>query len=196
MAAWTGIAAFVGKSESDWLLPSALNQANIDFYGLRIEEKSNVDLRIGARAGQFDLRLFNPLNVNLAEKYDGQFFSLYLRWPLTLTERVKFHTNVSYQLNLGTLSVDSESTEINWNEVSLNLGLSLRLGLISLRPFVDFRSIDGDISSAAQTRIFKQNKVESVGLMLDYFVEHFAFVRLMITGGSNQSMMISFVREH
>ncbi len=54
---WTGIAAFVGKSDSDWLQASSVKLANIDFYGLRIEEKTEIDLRVGARAGQFDLRL-------------------------------------------------------------------------------------------------------------------------------------------
>ncbi|MBT3205968.1 MAG: hypothetical protein HOM14_08085 [Gammaproteobacteria bacterium] len=195
MAGWTGITAFVGQSESDWLQASTLSQVNIDFYGLGIEEKTQGDLRVGARAGQFDLRLFDLFDAS-AEKYNGQFVSLYLRWPINLMKRVNFHTQVNYQLNLGENTIGLENAEINWSKVSVNAALSLRLGLLSVRPFINIHSIDGDISSATQTRIFKQNDNSSYGLMLDYFVERSAFVRLMVANGSNQAMLLSFVREN
>ncbi len=195
MAGWTGITAFIGQSESDWLQVSTLSQVNIDFYGLGIEEKTQGDLRVGARAGQFDLRLFDLYDAT-AEKYNGQFMSLYLRWPISLTKQVKFHTQVNYQLNLGEKTIGLDNAEINWSEVSVNAALSLRLGLLSLRPFINLHSIDGDISSITETRIFKQNENSSYGLMMDYFVERSAFVRLMVSNGSNQAMLLSFVREN
>ena len=153
-------------------------------------------MRIGARAGQFGLRLVDPLNVAAAEKYNGQFISLYLRWPIKLTEQIKFHSMINYQFNQGAKSVDTDNTEISWTEASLDVGLSLQIGLLSLRPFINFRSIDGDITSSAQTRIFKQNGAVSQGLIVDIFVEPTAFVRLMATTGSNRSMSISFAREY
>lgn len=196
MAGWTGIAAFVGQNESEWLQASHISRANIDFFGMRVEEKSAVDLRIGARAGQFDLRLFDPLNVVSAEKYNGQFLSFYLRWPIKLAKEVKLHSIVNYQLNLGEKSGDTENTEISWSEVTVNVGLSIQLGLLSIRPFIDFHSIDGDITSDTQSRFFQQDATGSYGLTLDLFVERSAFVRLKATTGSNQSILISFAREY
>ncbi|MCK5662372.1 MAG: hypothetical protein KAI17_02750 [Thiotrichaceae bacterium] len=194
MAGWSGIAAFAGQSESDWLQQSTLIQANIYFYGLRIEEKTQSELRIGARAGQFDLRFLDLIDET-AEKYYGQFLSLYLRWPIALTDQVKFHTSLRYQLNHGENSVEMNDAEINWSEVSVNAGLSFKLGELALRPFINFHAIDGDTSSAIETRIFEQNGNSSYGLILDFFIERTAFIRLMATTGSNQALLLSFARE-
>jgi len=196
MAAWTGIAAFIGQSESDWLQGNSLFQANINFYGLRIEEKTQVDLRVGIGAGQFDLRLPELPNVTAAVKFQGQFVSLYLRWPVKLSEHISLHTALEYNYNNGEKSLDSENTEINWSEVALTTGLSFHAGLLSLRPLVGFRVIEGDITSLSETRIFKLDESMSYGLILDYFVERTAFIRLKASAGSERSMMISFAREY
>jgi len=194
MAGWTGISAFFGQSESDWLLQSTLNEAGIGFFGLRIEDKTQSELRIGATAGQFELRLINLLDET-AEKYYGRFLSLYLRLPVALTDQVTFHTALGYQLNFGENSVDQDVAEISWSEITINAGLSLNLGGLSLRPFMSSRSVDGDITSMLDTRIFKQNENSSYGVMLDYFVEPSAFIRLMVTTGRNEIVQISFARE-
>ncbi len=60
---------------------------------------------------------------------------------------------------------------------------------------INLRSIDGDITSMTQTRIFRHSGTDSRGVMLDYFVERYAYVRLQATTGSERSMMISFARE-
>ncbi len=196
MAAWTGVAAFVGQSESDWLKGGQKEQASIDFYGLRIEEKTEANLRIGASAGQFNLRLFDPQNLLAAEKYDGRFFSLYLRWPVKLNNYVKFHTLMNYQFNLGTQSIDTENREISWNEFTVNTGLSFQSGLLAVRPFISYRSLEGDVSTPLKTEIFNEDKYSGYGLIVDYFVEHSAFIRLMVTAGANQTMLLSFAREY
>lgn len=192
---WTGIAAFVGQQDSDWIQASTLKLANIDFYGLRIEEKTEAELRVGARAGGFDLRLVDANSETNAEKYTGQFITLYLRWPVTLTDNLRFHSTVRYQINLGTKTADLDGTEINWNTVSLDLGLGLQLGNLSIRPFVRLQTIDGDITSTEQTRIFKHSDTNNQGLTLDYFVEQYAYVRLQAITGNDTSMMLSFARE-
>lgn len=195
-AYWTGISAFVGQSESDWLLDGTLRQADITHFGLSIEEKTQVGLSIGARAGQISLRLKDlPISAQ-AEKFNAQFLSLYLRWPLPLTETLKLHTHFNYQFNLGDISDGSEDTDIEWSEVTINIGISLQLGRISIRPFIEFRSIDGDITSDNSTRVFELESQNSSGLIVDLYVEPTAFIRLMASSGESRAMMLSFVREY
>lgn len=196
MAGWTGIAVFVGQHETDWLLSGVNRQANIDFYGLRIEERSSAGLRVGITAGQMDLRLLSLTDTTLAEKYNGEFISLYFRLPVKISKNVKLHSHIEYQLNQGVKAQDLDNTEINWTEVSVDAGVSVRLGSLSLRPFIQYRSIDGDITSSAASEIFKQDESVSQGLMLDFHVEHTAFVRLTASSGSQQSLSISFAREY
>jgi len=201
-AGWTGIAVFVGQTENDWLLSDINRQANIDFYGLRIEERTNIDLRVGITAGQFELRLLDALDVTLAEKYTGQFLSLYLRWPSQLSEFIRLHSQVKYQFHLGDKSPVTDNTdnvditEISWTEASLDLGVSIQIGPVLLRPFINFRSIDGDITSTTQSRIFKQHEVVSQGVIMDFYVEPTAFVRLKAVNGGQQTVLISFAREY
>lgn len=196
LAAWTGIGALLGETETDWSFSGNILQADGRFIGLRIEEKSQIDLRIGASAGQFSLRLEDPLDITQTEKLDGQFLSFYLRWPTALSEHLKLHTFLNYQFNLGDQSDDLDSNELEWTETTLDIGLSLQLGRLSIRPFINYRSIDGDIAANTGTRIFKIQDNQSSGLVLDMYVERTAYVRLRITSSSNPSMTFSFVREY
>jgi len=194
MAGWTGLGAFIGQGDSDWLFSQGVQNADIGYYGLRIEENTEAEIRVGVSAGQFDLRL-QDRDAAIAEKYNGQFLSFYLRWPVMLTRSLKFHTLLSYRYNLGT-KVKSEITEINWSEISLDMGVSLQLGRLSLRPYLNVRRIDGDITSDTSTLLFELDTATSYGLKLDYHVERTAYIRLQGSSGSHNLMMVSFVREY
>lgn len=195
-ALWTGISGFVGQSERDWLLDDTVRQADITHFGLSIEEKTRVGLSIGASAGQLSLRLTNSPSSAQVDKYRANFLSFYLRWPLQLTKLLTLHTRFNYQFNLGIKSNDLENTDIEWSEVFLNIGISLQLGWISIRPFIEYRSLDGDITSDNSTRVFELEDQRSSGLILDFYVEPTAFVRLMASSGESQAMMLSFVRQY
>ncbi len=192
---WTGISAFAGKTDSVLTQASSEKNANIDFYGLSIEENTDVDLRVGARAGKFDIRLVDAINGSNAEKYAGQFFSVYLRWPIKLTDKLVFHSRINYQMYMGSNPLDSNEDEINFNEFGLDFGISFRFYQLSIRPYINFRNIDGDMTSTSGTRIFQQSEIQTQGIMLDYFVERSAYVRLQGTTGAEESVIISFVRE-
>ena len=195
-AAWTGIGAFVGQSESDWLVGGESRVADVNMYGFRIEEKSRTELRVGASAGQISVRLQLPDNSSLADKYYAQFISFYLRLPLKITDSISFHSRLNYQFNSGDSSRDDdEEAEIDWTQLDLNLGLSFTVSNLSLRPFVNFRNIDGDINTDAGTRVFEEESSYSGGLIFDYAVEPTAYVRLTATAGERDSLMLSFVRE-
>ena len=193
-AAWTGIGAFVIQGDADWQLGGNVLQNDFTQYGLRIEEKTEVNLRIGASVGQFDLRLLDQTGSLPLEQYDGQFLSFYLRWPEQLTDSIRLHSLFNYQFYNGQ-QLDDQETEINWTEISLELGVSLELGRLSLRPFVDYRYIDGDISGSAPTRLLDLQDAYSSGLILDYYVERTAFVRLRLSDGAYRSFLISLARE-
>lgn len=196
LAAWTGIGAFVGEGDTDWSFNGTVLQASSRNYGFRIEEKTQVDLRVGASAGQLSLTLKDPDNILPTEKFEGQFLSFYLRMPVRLTDHLKLHTDLNYQFNLGEQSGDMDESEIDWTETTVNIGLSLQLGRFSIRPFINFRSVDGDIVSETDTRVYKIEDNQSSGLILDMYVERTAFVRLKMTSSSNSSMFLSFVREY
>ncbi len=193
-SAWTGIAAFVGEGESDWLLNDDIRRADRLFYGFRIEEKSKIGLRVGASAGHFDLKLKDPDYIIQPEKFGGQFLSLYLRWPHQLTQSLSLHTSVDYKFNLGSQSATED--EIDWTELTVNLGLGIKIGVLSLRPFVSYRRINGDIVSDTSARFIKLEDNQRAGLIFDIHVEPTAYVRLLVGDSNHQAMMLSFVREY
>lgn len=197
-ASWTGIAAFVGQHESDWSVSGTTLNADSRIYGLHIEERTRIGLRIGARAGQNSLTLENPLDLTQFEKYNVQFLSFYLRWPIAVTDMLTLHNRFNYQFNLGNQSsVDNATdTDIDWIETSINIGISLRLGHVSLRPFAIYRSITGEISSPSVVRKIDLKDNLSTGVLLDIHVEPTAYVRLEATTSGGNSLMLSFVREY
>lgn len=193
-AAWTGIAAFMIDGESDWLLEDNVLENDFTQFGLRIEEKTEVNLRIGASAGVFDLKFLDKAAEPPFEKYEGQFVSFYLRWPEQLTDSIRVHSRFNYQYHIGNQNDDLDN-EISWTEITLDLGVSVQLGRFSIRPFADYRSVDGDISGPTSARLLEAKNQYSNGLILDYFVEPTAFVRLRLSRGAYRSFLISLARE-
>ena len=195
-AYWTGIAAFVGEGESDWRYAGTIRQARLNQYGLQVEEKTALELRVGASAGRFSLRLLDQNDASLAEKYYGQFLSFYLRLPVRLNRMFSVHSRLNYQFNLGTKTLGEEETEVSWNEISFDIGLNLQLGALGIRPYLNFRSLNGDTSEQSVARVFSLDKHRSSGIQLDYMLEPSAYVRLNSTLEDNPSLQISFVREY
>lgn len=191
---WSGIGAFLGQRNSDWTFAAGRQHADIDVYGLQIEDRTQSPLRVGASAGQFDLRL-QPSENALAERYSGKFLSLFLRLPQPLGDQWKLHSLLRYQYHLGDKAL-RESEQISWSEVSLQLGLSLQLGRLSLQPYGFLRSIDGDISTPSQTRLFEHELSSGYGLKLDYYVEPTAYIRFLGSSGAVEAVSISFVRQY
>ncbi len=197
-AAWTGIAAFVGEGESDWRFNTDIQPVTHRYYGLRIEEKSDVNLRIGASAGFFSLRLRDPLDLSASDKFDGEFLSLYLRWPVRLTETITLHSQFDYRFNNGNTFDDSgeEDDQIDWSELSLRLGMGLQLGRLTIQPFFLRRSVDGDITRDDSTSRFELAERNRQGLILDYQVETNSYVRLAAGLQDRDSIYLGLVTEY
>lgn len=196
IAAWTGIGAYTGSSESDWSLGTETRIADRRFYGLHIEESTSTGIRIGASIGRFDLRLKDPVQIELTQKFEGQFLSLYLRIPFKVVEKVSFHTRLEYQFNLGNRETGALEDEVDWNELGATLGLNLELGLLSVRPFIDWRMVDGDLTTATSDEVLENEQETSYGVQLDLSVEPSAYVRLKFTASENESLWIGLVREY
>jgi len=196
LAYWTGIGAYVGQGESGWDFTSGSRQADESRYGLHIEERTQSGLSIGASAGQFSLRLVDPLQLVETEKYGGQFLQFYLRWPVKLSESLTLHSRLDYQFNLGNRSGDTQDDEIDWNQAGITLGLALRLGLVSLRPFVNWSSIDGDMTEEGFTRVFENQDKSTAGIVVDIYVEPTAYVRLKGSAAQTPSFWLGFIREY
>ena len=114
---------------------------------------------------------------------------------------LSLHSGLSYRYHLGEKSAvldsaSSELTEISLHEFAFELGVSLQAGLLSVRPFVSLSRLDGDITSTRALRIITRDESLSRGLMLDYFVERSAYIRLRAVAGAYRTMQISFVREY
>ncbi len=192
--AWTGIAAILGQSQEDWLFADGAQSAQHDFYGLSVEDRTRNGIRIGARAGQFDVRL-SAHNGAAAERFHGKSLGVYLRWPLALSSTIQLEPRVRYQYQLGQQALASRQ-QISWSEIRLQLAFRVQLGALSLRPFVAWRHIDGDISTALASRLFVQQQSGSYGLALDLYVEPGAYIRLQTRLGDQQAASIGFVRTY
>ncbi len=193
-SAWSGISAFLENAESNWSFTPDEQGSDIVFYGLQIEDRTDSPLRVGVSAGQFELRLL-PSQLQVAQRYSGKFISFYLRLPQPLNEQISLHTRLHYQYHQGERSLQA-SEQISWGETGLQLGLALELGRFSLQPFAYWRSVDGDITTPVQTRLFQQSDSSGYGLKLDYSVEPSAFIRLTATAGARQMTAIHFVRQY
>ena len=195
-AAWTGIAAFASQQESDWSIGGQTLVADSFQYGLRIEEKTRPGLRIGLGIGQFHLRLEDRLNLTAIQEFDGEFAMFYMRWPFTLNDRLTLHSRFDYLYHQGRDSDSDTDDDIDWIEAAVDIGVRYRVGIVSLQPYMRYRSVDGDLDLNNSTRLFSDSSAGSFGIKLDIHVEPSAYVRLQASFDAVDALGISFVREY
>lgn len=202
----TGISFEIGHYDSDWEFEDDTREAQIDQISFHLEERIESGLAFGFGIGYFDMRVVADSN-SAAEtlKFDGQFIDIYLRLPLQLSESISLHTAFSIGYNNGSesggsddddVTIDSEDeADIDWTEVTFELGLGLRFGNFRVLPYAAFHDIDGDISGNG-TDVFEMEDEMVQGLRLDYFVEDTAFVRFELVSGGSQGGYLIFVRRY
>lgn len=195
-AAWTGFGVIVGQSESEWSVDDTIRIADIDYLGLRIEEKTETDLRVGVSAGQLALSYENPSDNLDRDKFDGQFLAIYLRWPHKVSDTLSFHSQFQYRFNSTIQSEEELDTEVDWTELSLSLGVGLTLGRFQIQPLIEYRSLDGEVTLAGITSDFENENDYRTGLRLEYMVEPYAYIRVLFSNGDDEQFGMSFVREY
>ena len=196
-ADWSGISVSIEEFESDWIFENNDRNADLTRLNLSFEEKTASELRVGANIGRMTTRLSNNEGPRNTQKFDASYFGIYIRYPLSLGDHFSLQNKLAYHYHSGseTISdVDSED-EIDWREVSYEIGLSAVIGSLRLTPFAVYSDVDGDISGDSGTDSFESDDEISAGVNVDLFLDPTSFVRLRFTTGDHDSASLVFARE-
>ena len=194
-ADWTGVAMEFSDYDSDWAFAGGDREAQHSSVSFQIEEKTDSGLRVGASIGYVDLRVVAATAAE-TRKFDGEFFSVYLRQPFSITDAIALHALLSYRYTSGNESGVDADAQIDWNETTFELGASLRFAEIRMMPFTSYIDVDGDISDDSGTAVFDMQEPASQGLRFDYFVDSSAFVRLELVSGGRSGGYLKFMRRY
>jgi len=194
--AWSGITATVGEYDEVWRIGGVARPVTLGRYGLAVEDRTAVGLRLGLAVGEFALRIENR-DAAQFDDYVGQYVDLRLRWPLELGSVLSVHGDFAYSWQSGIPSAEGGDTDgIDWSRTRFGLGLQLRLGVIGLRPFFEWRSLEGGADVAGARQLFENDSRTSAGLVVDIEVEPSGFVRFTWLGEGRTGLMLSFVRAY
>ncbi len=194
-AFWTGVEASIANVDADWAFDAETREAQSSLVSLQIEEKTETGLRVGISLGYFDTRLVAD-DPSPTLKFDGHFVGLYLNRLVGIGEHVEVYGQFNLSYHSGQDSLVGERFDIDWTEVGVEFGASLRFAHYRITPYAVYTDIDGDISNLADVDVFERDEPVSGGIHLDYFVEPTAFVRLSLQSGGNAGGYLNFVRRY
>ena len=195
-ADWTGISVNIENTDSDWIVGGQSKRADISSLSFRIEDTTLSGLRVGATMGRSTIRLGDRSSPVIDQKFDAEFFGVYLRQPIRINDNFSVFGLLSYRFNSGDDLNEIDTGQIEWHERLFTLGLSARFASFRIAPFVSFRSIDGDVNQNDVIEVFDSDESYSRGFSLDYFVEPSAYLRLEYTSGDVEGGFLRFVREY
>ncbi len=105
--------------------------------------------------------------------------------------------SLSYGYNTGRENaVKDNRANIEWSEVSAEIGLSFRFDSLRVTPFTSYTNVDGDVSGVSGIGAFELDDPFSYGVRFDFFVDSTAFVGIRLQTGSQAGGSISFVRRY
>ena len=196
LAEITGISVSIEDYSTTWQFQSGQRTTDINQWNMNLEEKTTTGLRVGVNIGQMSIRIIDQISPTNTQKLNASSLGLYLRLPLKLNDNLSVHGRLSYRFNSGTDSNDIDPGEIVWYETGVELGFSGRWRTIRITPFVDYRSVDGDISDSGGIELFGLVDDFSSGIRLDYFVDSTAYIRLQLISGARDGGYLVFAREY
>jgi len=196
-ADWSGISASIEELESDWVFENNTRSARVSRLNLSFEEKTRSELRVGANIGRLSASTSNEIGPRNTRKYDASYFGVYLRYPIQLGDYFALKNKLTYQYHSGSESNinGDEGAEIDWREISFELGLSAKLANLRITPFAIYNDVSGDISDDTGTDSFESDSEVSGGVSIDVFLEPTAFIRLRFSTGDYDSASMIFARE-
>ncbi len=194
-AFWTGVEVSIANVDADWEFDAETREAQTSLISFQVEEKTETGLRVGISLGYFDTRLVAD-DPSPTLKFDGHFVGLYLNRLVDIGEHVELYGQFDLSYHSGQDSLVEERFDIDWTEVGVEFGASLRFAHYRVTPYVVYTDIDGDISDLADVDLFERDDPVSGGIHFDYFVEPTAFVRLSLQGGGNVGGYLNFVRRY
>jgi hypothetical protein len=191
---WTGIIVGLEDSDTHWLVSDVSRDSSVNRLSLKMEEKTEAELRVGISVGQLSVRTRGIAGIDRIDKFEGNYLGLYLRQPVELNHYLSFEGTLGYRFHTGMGQIASDADEIEWHETRLVLSVGFHIVDIRFSPFVQWQKIDGDVSGEAGRNVFEIDEAESRGVMVDYFVEPFSYIRLQFSQGGNDSLQISFAK--
>jgi len=194
-AEWTGVGIDIADFDSDWKFDSGVREAQITSISFQIEEKFEPGLIAGGGIGYFDMRVRGDSTVD-TQKFDGQFLELYLHQPVAVSESITPYGRLGFRYYSGNESGATESADIDWTEVDLQLGVGVQFSHLRITPFVAYYNIDGDISDDINTGDFENDDSVSQGVSFDYFVDDSAYIRVEARSGYQEGGYLSFARRY
>jgi len=193
-AEWAGALIEIADYDADWKFDNDVRKAKITSISFQLEEKFETGLRAGGGFGYFDMRIVDD-NVD-TQDFDGGYLELYLRQPWSISENTSMYGLFNYRYNSGDSSGGGERSDIDWNEVSLHIGASLRISNYRITPFVAYYHIDGDISGDGGTGDFENDDSATQGIKFDFIIEDTGFIRLEARTGYQSGGFLSFGRRY
>jgi len=196
-ADWSGISASIEEFENNWIFENNSRSARVSKLNLNFEEKTGGKLRVGANLGRLSARISNNESPRNTQKFDASYVGIYLRYPVPMGDYFALQSKLTYQYNTGTESrIDNMAgAEIDWREISFELGLSAKLANLRITPFALYSDVSGDIIDDSGTDSFESDKAISGGVSIDLFLEPTSFIRLRLVSGDTDSASLIFARE-
>ena len=196
VAEWTGVEVEIGDLEVDWEFSDDVRQAKSNSLFLRIEERIQSGLAVGAGIGYYSLRL-DAFDGGDKIKFEAYALEFYLRQEFQMNETLSIEPLLSYSLNDGRENSSADDrADLDWSQVTFELGLPIRLSNWRITPYVNYSSVDGDTSGVEQGGSFELEDPFSQGVRFDIFTESTAFIRIELQSGSQTGGYLSFVRRY
>jgi hypothetical protein len=189
------VAFEIADYDSDWKFGDVTRAAKINSLSLQIEERVESGLTMGANLAYLSMRIGGDETTS-STKFDGENLQIYLRQDFPLGESSSLEGLLSYGYNTGRENVEGERADIQWNQVSAEIGLSFRFDSLRVTPFTSYTDVDGDISGVSGIGAFELDDPYSHGVRFDIFVESTAFIAIRLQTGSQTGGYISFVRRY
>jgi hypothetical protein len=195
-AEYTGVAFEIGDYDSDWKFSDGTRVVKTNSLRLQIEERAESGLTVGVSIAYLSMRVVGDATTP-STKFEGENLQLYLRQVVPLGQSFSLAGSLSYGYNTGRENADKDNrANIEWSEVSVEIGVSYRINNLRITPFASYTDIDGDISDLAGSAAFELEDPSSHGVRFDIFVESTAFIGIRLQTGSQSGGYISFVRRY
>lgn len=194
-ADWTGVALELANVDADWKFDDSLREAQASGISFQVEEKTRTGLAVGVGIGYTSMRVIGDSNAG-NRKFDAEYLQIYLRQELNISKSVSLYGLFNYSYHTGDDNDVDNPADIDWDEASVQIDLSIRFANFRLSPFAAYYDIDGDITDDNGTAVFEIDDPVSRGIRFDYYLEPTAFIRFVFQSGGQAGGYLTFVRRY
>lgn len=190
-AEYTGLILSFEELDADWKFSTGEREARSRSVSFRIEEKTRIGFRIGLGLGVSNLRIAGDASTSRLD-IDVTSLGAYLRLPTELSEHYSLNGLLSYGYYSGNGEENLQQVGIDWHQVQVQLGFSVKFANIRITPFADYYMLTGDIDYVNKGDTFELVEAVGGGIQFDYFVRDTAFIRLKFQSGVYNGLSLSF----